>query len=111
MQYTRIQYGLILTTTASRESAETIARTLLAENLAACINYFAVNSLYRWQGAIQQEPEWQLIIKTDLQLQNAIEARLRSIHAYEVPEFVVIPFQGGSEAYLQWLGQQVQTLS
>ena len=101
------QYGLILTTTGSCEEAETIAQVLLEEHLAACVNYFEIKSLYRWQGEIHKDPEWQLIIKTNLEQQNAIESRISALHSYELPEFLVIPFQGGSEVYLQWLGQQV----
>jgi periplasmic divalent cation tolerance protein len=101
-------YGMILTTAGSREEAEAIAKLLLEECLAACVNYFAIESLYRWRGAVQKDMEWQLIIKTNLALKPTIEARLLAMHSYELPEFIVIPFQGGSEAYFHWLGNQLQ---
>jgi periplasmic divalent cation tolerance protein len=103
----KMLYGLILTTTGSREEAETIAQILLEEHLAACVNYFEIHSMYRWQGEIHKDPEWQLLIKTNLELQAAIESRICALHSYELPEFIVIPLQGGSDAYLQWLAQQV----
>lgn len=99
---------MILTTAASREDAETIATVLLEEHLAACVNYFAIESVYRWQGAVQKEVEWQLMIKTRLTLQTAIEARVKALHSYSLPEFITIAFAGGSEAYLGWLGNQLE---
>ena len=100
-------FGILLTTAGSREEAAKIAILLLENHWAACVNYFAVESVYRWQGQIQQETEWQLMIKTDLALQETIATQLKAIHSYELPEFIVIPLQGGSAAYLEWLGQQV----
>lgn len=101
-------YALLLTTVSSPEEAQTLAQILVEERLAACVNYFAVQSVYHWQGQIQQDREWQLILKTNLALKPAIEARLRELHSYELPEFLVIPVGGGSEAYLNWLGSQLQ---
>ena len=100
-------YGLMLTTTSSHEEAKALAQRLLENHLAACVNYFRVDSLYRWQGSLQQDAEWQLIIKTDLRLQNAIEEIIIQHHSYELPELIIIPIVGGSSAYLGWLGQQV----
>lgn len=104
-----IPYVLMLTTVGSREAAETLAKVFVEERLAACVNYFAIESVYRWQDEVQQDREWQLILKTSLTLKPAIEARLKALHSYELPEFLVIPVQGGSEAYLSWLGNQLLT--
>jgi len=104
-------YVLLLTTVGSREEAQTLAQVLVEERLAACVNYFAVQSVYYWQGAVQQDGEWQLILKTRLALKPAIEARLKALHSYELPECLVMPVVGGSEAYLNWLGSQLQTPS
>lgn len=101
-------YGLMLTTVGSREAAVTLAKVLVEERLAACVNTFAIESVYRWQGEVQQDAEWQLIIKTSLALQPAIEARLKELHSYELPELLVISVQDGSEAYLSWLGNALQ---
>ncbi len=102
-------YVLILTTVGSRDEAQTLAKVFVEERLAACVNSFAVQSVYEWQGEVQQDEEWQLILKTSLALKPAIEERLRALHSYELPEFLVIPVMGGSEAYLNWLGSRLGT--
>jgi periplasmic divalent cation tolerance protein len=102
------RYGMILTTVGSREAAVVMAQALVEKRLAACVNYFPVESVYRWQDTVQQDPEWQLLIKTDLALLEVLEAEIRALHPYELPELMVLPIQGGSAAYLEWMGQQVR---
>lgn len=101
-------YGVVLVTTDTQATAQAIAQALVERRLAACVNLFPISSVYRWEGAIQQEQEWQLIIKTGLNRVAAIEAALHDLHPYEVPEILVLPVASGSQSYLSWLGQQVQ---
>jgi periplasmic divalent cation tolerance protein len=84
--------------------AESIAETLVGERLAACVNLVApVRSIYRWDGAIQRDAEVLAVIKTTAGRVDALTARLREIHPYQVPELVVIPVERGLPAYLDWV--------
>lgn len=99
---------IILTTLGLDTDAAALARTLVEERLAACVNVLApMISIYRWKGDVAQDHEQQLIIKTAAERVPALEARLRTLHPYEVPEFLVIPLAGGSNAYLTWLREAV----
>jgi len=96
--------SIVLTTMAANADAAALARTLVEERLAACVNILPVmTSVYRWQGRIEQEPEQQLLIKTASNRVAALEQRLRELHPYEVPEVLVIDVSGGGAAYLAWV--------
>ncbi len=95
---------LILTTAPAGEAGEAIARALVGERLAACVNVLApMTSVYRWQGALEQDTERQLIIKTTSDHATAVQARLRELHSYELPECLVLKVSDGSAAYLEWV--------
>ena len=96
-------YGVVLVTVASQSEATAIATILIEEKLAACINVFHVQSIYQWEGNIQQESEFQLIIKTNLAKFTELSSRIQEIHSYEVPEIIALPIVSGSESYLGWL--------
>ncbi|WP_448596931.1 divalent-cation tolerance protein CutA [Thermoleptolyngbya sp.] len=100
-------YGLVLTTAASRTEAEAIARALVAERLAACVSLLPIHSVYTWQGGLEQQDEWQLVIKTDLTLFPALETKIRELHSYDLPEMIALPLSAGSADYLSWVGQSV----
>jgi periplasmic divalent cation tolerance protein len=103
-----INYMVILTTCPDEATAERLARTLVEERLAACVNRLAgVRSTYRWQGEVHDEPEVLLVIKTTAATVGTLSARLLDLHPYEVPEVLALPVAGGSERYLQWLGLNV----
>jgi periplasmic divalent cation tolerance protein len=94
---------LILTTMPDDERAEQLARSLVDEGLAACVNVHApMMSTYRWKGAVEHEAERQLVIKTTHQREQRLEARLRELHPYELPEFIVLN-AGASEGYAAWV--------
>ena len=98
------QVAIVLTTFGVGQ-AMAVARVLVDERLAACVNVLpAMTSVYRWEGAVQQEDEEQVVIKTSTDRLAALEARLRELHPYELPEFLVISADAGSEAYLKWVG-------
>jgi len=95
---------LVLTTCPDEASASRIARDLVESGLAACVSRVGpVHSTYRWQGAIQDEPEVLLVIKTVIPRYSELEMRLKSLHPYEVPEIIGLPVAAGSAQYLDWL--------
>ncbi|MGA7934032.1 MAG: divalent-cation tolerance protein CutA [Kovacikia sp.] len=101
------RYGVVMVTASSRTQAETIARALIEFHLAACVNLLPIHSIYTWQGEIQQEDEWQLLIKCDLGKFEAIVAKVCEVHSYEVPEIIALPILAGSKPYLNWIAEQV----
>lgn len=103
-----LQCGVILVTASSRAEAETIAKTLIQEKLAACVSLMPVQSIYTWQNEVHASEEWQLLIKSDLNHFQILEARVREIHSYEVPEVIALPIVKGSQPYLEWIAKQVE---
>ena len=94
----------ILVTTGSEEQARSIARVLVGERLAACVNIIGpIRSVYRWRDAVEDEPEYLLLIKTRALLYGKVERRVRELHAYEVPEVLALKIDRGSPPYVQWL--------
>lgn len=103
----RVRYGVVMVTTSSRAEAEAIAQNLVESKLAACVSFMPINSIYTWQGQLHKEEEWQLLIKTDLAKFEILEAKIREIHSYEVPEIIALPLVAGSAPYLAWISEQV----
>jgi periplasmic divalent cation tolerance protein len=102
-------YGVVLVTTGNIQEAEAIANALVEAKLAACVSLLPIHSIYIWQGKLHKEQEWQLLIKTDLAQFPAIEAKIKELHSYEVPEIIGLPIVASSQAYLQWIFQQVKS--
>ncbi|MBD2741011.1 divalent-cation tolerance protein CutA [Coleofasciculus sp. FACHB-1120] len=102
------RYGVVLVTASSRQEAEAIAQNLVESQLAACVNFMPVHSVYSWQGKVNSEEEWQLTIKTDLAQFSALEAKIRELHSYEVPEIIALPILAGFPPYLQWIADNVK---
>jgi periplasmic divalent cation tolerance protein len=95
---------LVLVMAGSEKEAASIARTLVDERLAACVNIIGPGrSIYRWRGAVEDAREYLLLIKTSARLYTKVERRVRELHSYEVPEVVALPFASGSHPYLEWL--------
>ena len=85
-------------------TAESIAETLVNEQLAACVNLLpALTSIYRWQGQVQRDTECLLLIKTHSMVYPQLEARILALHPYQVPEIIALPIQAGSAIYLDWI--------
>ena len=98
---------IILTTLGAATDAAAFARVLVSARLAACVSVLPpMTSLYRWKGAIEEDSEQQLVIKTTSDRVAAIEARFRELHPYELPEFLVLG-AAASKPYLEWLGESV----
>ncbi|MGE5622580.1 MAG: divalent-cation tolerance protein CutA [Bacillota bacterium] len=103
------QVLMVLTNVPDEAVAESIARILVEQRLAACVNVLpAVRSIYRWQGAVEQASEATLLIKTTPQHYAALEAAIKSAHPYEVPEIVALPIVAGWPAYLDWVVTETQ---
>ena len=99
---------IVLTTYPADGDAESFARTLVDERLAACVNLLPpMQSIYRWQGAVEQASERQLLIKTSLTRFKALKKRLLALHPYEVPELVIVQ-AAGEKAYLKWVSDSVK---
>ena len=99
---------VVLTSCPDDAAAARIARDLVESGLAACVNRVgALHSTYRWQGAIHDEPEVLLVIKTLSVRYSELEMRLKSLHPYELPEIIALPVIRGSAEYLAWLGGAV----
>ena len=97
---------VVLTTLGADADAAALARTLVDERLAACVNVLPVMlSVYRWKGVVEQEREQQLVIKTAASRVAALEARVRELHPYDLPEFLVLS-ASGSRAYLEWIAAE-----
>ncbi|MEX5217280.1 MAG: divalent-cation tolerance protein CutA [Nitrospiraceae bacterium] len=100
---------VVLVTTASIEEAKAIAQTVVEERLAACASIIdRVESIFRWEGAVQSEQESLLIIKTTAARFQALQTRIKAIHSYSVPEIIAVPIQMAAESYLAWLNRETQ---
>lgn len=93
-------------TAPDREQAAALARTLVEERLAACVNIVgAVRSIYRWEGRIDEDDEVLCLVKTRRELFAALTARVHALHPYEVPQILAFEIVDGSLAYLAWLDE------
>jgi len=102
------QAFLVLTTTSSREEADRLAKLIVEQKLAGCIQISGpVSSLYLWKGEVQSDQEMLLSIKTVSKAYTRLEKLIRENHSYEVPEIIALPIETGSGDYLAWLQDQV----
>jgi periplasmic divalent cation tolerance protein len=101
---------VVLVTCANTAEAKRIARAVVEERLAACVNILpgAVTSIYRWKGKVETARERLLIIKTSRKRLAKVQATVERLHSYEVPEFIALPILAGSRAYLDWLEENVK---
>jgi periplasmic divalent cation tolerance protein len=99
---------LVLTTLGADVDAAAFARTLVEERLAACVNVLPpMTSVYRWKGSVERDREHQVVIKTTADRVDVLEARVRALHPYDLPEFLVLAASGGSTGYLDWVRESV----
>ncbi|MDP8937452.1 MAG: divalent-cation tolerance protein CutA [Actinomycetota bacterium] len=95
------------TTAATKEEAEGVARALVDGRLAACVQIVGpMESRYWWDGAVETATEWVCVAKTTADRYDEVEAAIRAVHSYDVPEILAVPVVRGSEAYVRWLGQE-----
>jgi periplasmic divalent cation tolerance protein len=99
---------LALTTASNPGAASRLARSLVEERLAACVTVLpGATSIYRWKGQVEVADEVVLLLKTTEEQLPELEKRLKELHSYETPEFLVLKVEGGSEEYLSWLASAV----
>lgn len=101
-----IEFAVVLCT-APPGGSEKIAKALVEERLAACVNVSSVRSYFFWEGKTCDETEELMIIKTEIKLTESLKARIKELHSYELPEIIIIPIVGGDERYLQWIDRSV----
>jgi periplasmic divalent cation tolerance protein len=100
---------IVLTTVGSQDEARKIARSLVGERLAACVNIVPqIESIYRWEGKIENAQEWLLAIKTTASSFDRVRAAISELHSYELPECISLSIADGSPAYLDWILSSVE---
>ncbi len=103
------EHQLVFCTVPDRETGQQLARTLVEERLAACVNLLPdVASVYRWQNAVQESAECLLLIKTRAALFAALRDRIVALHPYELPEVISVPVNAGLPAYLNWIDENTR---
>ncbi len=99
---------IVLTTAGSHEEGQRIAHALVERRLAACVNLVGpIESVYRWKDDIESAQEWMLFIKTTASVFDEVRDVIRELHSYELPECIEVSIENGSEAYLDWIEQNV----
>ncbi len=100
---------VVLVTAPSREEGARLARALVEERLAACVNLVpSISSTYWWEGKIEETTETLLVAKTRQEHLDRLVARVRAMHTYTVPEVIALPIIGGNAAYLRWMAEVLQ---
>ena len=102
------EYIEVVTTTATRDDVERIARSLIESRLAACVQIRGpIHSTYRWQGNVVAADEWQCVAKTRRDLYSRVEQAITELHPYEVPEILAVAIVEASRPYVEWLDGQL----
>ena len=100
---------LVLTTASSPEESKKIARALVESRLAACVNIVSkIESVYRWEGMVEEAQEYLLFIKTTAEAFPAVREKIQQLHSYDVPECIAISVEEGSPSYLKWIEDSVR---
>lgn len=94
--------------TAPPDSSGRLARLIVEERLAACVNISPVRSTFLWEGKVNEEAEDLLIVKTENLKVEELAARIREVHPYELPEIIVLPIVGGDNGYLDWISESLK---
>ncbi len=103
-------FAIVLTTLPPDADADTLARRLVEERLAACVSVLPpMTSTYRWKGSVETAAERQVVIKTRASLADALQRRIAELHPYDVPELLTLPLSGGGAAYLDWLASSTSS--
>ncbi|WP_017577284.1 divalent-cation tolerance protein CutA [Nocardiopsis kunsanensis] len=97
------------TTVDTEEGARNVARSVVEHQVAACAQVSGpITSFYRWEGQVQNDPEWIVVIKTTSDRLDALTSRILDVHPYDVPEIVAVPVVGGNPAYLDWVREETR---
>ena len=104
------EYVQVITTVASKKDADRLARHLVKQRLAGCVQVSGpISSFYHWQGNLEEDQEFQLLIKSRSDLFAALAEEIKGNHPYETPEILSVPIIAGSEEYLGWLDKELRT--
>jgi periplasmic divalent cation tolerance protein len=102
------EFVVVFVTVGSSKEGERLARALVEEQLAACVNRIkGIQSIYRWQGQVEQSEEELLVIKSRRDLFERVKKRVQELHSYSVPEIIALPIIDGNENYLRWLEEEL----
>ncbi|HEV7911462.1 MAG TPA: divalent-cation tolerance protein CutA [Methylocella sp.] len=96
-------FAIVMTTCGDKANAELIAMRLVEERLSACVQIFPIESVYRWEGAVQRANEWMLFCKIKANDYAKVEEAIRAAHTYSNPEIVEVGIENGAQAYLDWI--------
>ncbi len=96
-------FAIVITTCGDKANAELIAMRLVEERLSACVQIFPIESVYRWEGAVQRANEWMLFCKIKANDYAKVEEAIRAAHTYSNPEIVEVGIENGAQAYLDWI--------
>ena len=100
---------VVLITVGTEEEAQRIARALLEQRKAACVNIIpGVSSLFWWKGELDSAQESLLVVKTKKSVLNEVTRLVKEIHSYDIPEVIAVPIVGGNQDYLEWIGEEVK---
>lgn len=106
-----MNYIQVMTATETKEQAQVIARRLVEEKLAACVQITgAVESIYCWQGKMETAGEYLCLIKTCEDLFSEVAETIKKHHTYEVPEIIAVPIIGASDVYIRWLSESLKEI-
>jgi periplasmic divalent cation tolerance protein len=96
-------FAFVMTTCGDKANAELIASRLVEERLSACVHMFPIESVYRWEGVVENAQEWMLLCKIKANDYANVEATIRTAHTYSNPEIVEVGIENGAQAYLAWI--------
>jgi periplasmic divalent cation tolerance protein len=100
---------VVLITVPGEDEASRIASTLINERLAACVNLVKnIRSLFRWEGKVEDESEFLMVVKTRSDIFERLSKRVNELHSYSVPEIIALPIIDGFEGYLQWIADETK---
>ena len=98
--------SVVTTTVDSAEAAESLAKGVIEARLGACVQIVPIRSVYRWDGEVRVDAEWQCVVKTSTIRVDDLVAHIKAHHTYDVPEVVVTPVTGGNDDYLVWVSEE-----
>jgi periplasmic divalent cation tolerance protein len=102
---TNAQYAVLVTTAANQDDAKIIAKALLEQKLAACVQLTPITSLYTWEGKMSEDAEILILVKTRAAITDKAMAAILAVHKYKVPEIIQLPIEKGHGAYLSWIDE------
>jgi len=102
------KFSLVYITTSNKKEAKKIAKILLSEKLAACCNIFKIDSIYWWQGKIEESGEYGIFVKTKKSLIEEIIKRVKQIHSYSIPCILSFDIEKGNKNFLEWINDSIK---